>query len=190
MEYLPRHSGVTEADPFAETESAMMISFFSRKLRTTSPEPGRPAQESQELPYDPGLVAALTHQHRAMVLLLLKAKSAAQRALYSDVQEHLAQFKQDLAGHLLREQMELHAYIQTHLKGPDRDAILRDVRASTVHVERSVDGFLKHYSNYPVGDRNVARFELEIDGVSEEFCERIEKEEASIYTLYMPAEAY
>jgi hypothetical protein len=102
----------------------------------------------------------------------------------------LLRFSQGLAEHLKRDSAELHPYLTSHLKGEDRDRILREMSAGSVHVERAVQGFLKHYAGYPVGERNVGMFVVEIDGVSEEFCERIEKEEATVYTLYMPPEAY
>ena len=37
---------------------------------------------------------------------------------------------------------------------------------------------------------NVQRFEMEIEGVSEEFSQEVEREEASFSTLYLPPEAY
>jgi hypothetical protein len=189
MEYRPGRTIGHTQDPFEDTEYAMLISFFSRKAKKDGPEDQSQA-ELRELPYDPSLVTALTLEHRSLVELLVQVKSAALEERYAEVKDSLQEFSQGLAEHLKRESSALHPYLTAHLKGEDRDAILREMRASTGHVERSMEGFLKHYGGYPVGERNVGMFVVEIDGVSEEFCERIEKEEASIYTLYMPPEAY
>ena len=189
MEYLPGRLSSQAPDPFEDTEYAMLISFFSRKAKKDGAE-APVGTAPHESPYDPSLVSALTLEHRSLVTLLVRAKSLAQREHYGEAMDTLHEFSQGLAEHLKRESAELHPYLTAHLRGEDRDHILREMRAGSVHVERAVEGFLKHYAGYPVGERNVGMFVVEIDGVSEEFCERIEKEEATVYTLYMPPEAY
>ena len=187
MEYLPGRLSSPSPDPFEDVKYAMLISFFSRK---TSKDEAPATTAARELPYDPALVTALTLEHRSLVTLLVQAKTLAQREHYGDVMDALQRFSQGLAEHLKRESAELHPYLTDHIRGEGSDHILREMRASSVHVEKAVEGFLKHYAGYPVGERNVGMFMMEIDGVSEEFCERIEKEEATVYTLYMPPEAY
>ena len=189
MEYLPGRLSSPAPDPFEDTEYAMLMSFFSRKAKQAGMQAPAGA-EPHELPYDPSLVAALTLEHRSLVSLLVRAKALALRESYGEAMDTLHEFSQGLAEHLKRESAALHPYLTAHIKGEDRDRILREMRASSAHVEKAVEGFLKHYAGYPVGERNVGMFVMEIDGVSEEFCERIEKEEATIYTLYVPPEAY
>ncbi|HEY1992129.1 MAG TPA: hemerythrin domain-containing protein [Gammaproteobacteria bacterium] len=188
MEYLPGRLSSLEPDPFEDTEYAMLMSFFSRKAKQGVDTPAGTAPH--ELPYDPALVTALTLEHRSLVSRLVQAKRLAQQGRYGEVMDTLHEFSQGLAEHLKRESAVLHPYLGAHLRGEDRDYILREMYAGPVHVKKAVDGFLKHYAGYPVGERNVGMFVVEIDGVSEEFCERIEKEEATIYTLYVPPEAY
>lgn len=166
-----------------------MLTFFSRKPKKDEPaEVLKTPEAPKEVPYDPGLIAALTHQHRDFVRLLQEVRTAAQVGQFDVVKITLEQLKDGLAGHLLREQLELHLYLIAHIKGEDRMAVLKDMRASAVQVGQSVEGFLKHYTGYPVSARNAGMFDSEIDGVTEEFCRRTEHEEASIYTLYLPPE--
>ena len=165
----------------------MLDKFFRKQpQKTEAPK----VAKAPEVPYDPGLVTALTHQHRSLVMLLVKASSAAQQDLYEDVQETLAQFKLGLDEHLKRENTELHPYLAAHLRGDDAKDVLREMRTNAALIERTVEGFLNHYIGYPVSATNVQRFEMEIEGVSEEFSQEVEREEASFYTLYMPPEAY
>lgn len=189
MEYLPGRASSLTADTFEDTDYAMLIPFFTRKTKRDGAETPV-AAAPRDLPYDPALVTALTLEHRSLVTLLVQAKSLAQQELYGEAMDALQRFSQGLAEHLKRESAELHPYLTAHLRAEDREHILREMRAGSVHVERAVEGFLKHYAGYPVGERNVGMFLVEIDGVSEEFCERIEKAEAAVYTLYMPPEAY
>jgi type II secretory pathway component PulJ len=167
----------------------MLDKFFRKQPPKAEPPKGQQAARP-EVNYDPGLIAALTQQHRDLTVLLVKASSAAQQGLYDEVRQALEDFKYSLAEHMLRESSQLHPYLTAHLKGEDSREVLRDMRTNFVRIEQSVDGFLSHYGGYPVGDVNVERFLIEIEGVSEEFCGEIEREEAAFYTLYMSPESY
>jgi hypothetical protein len=189
MEYRPGRTAAYDYEPFAETESAMLLSFFSRKTKQDeAPQAGKAAEP--EAVYDPGLVTALTLQHRSLTTLLVKATSVAQQRQFAEVASLLTRFKLELDEHLKREHQEFFPYLSAHLKGDDAKDILREARANSLYIERAVESFLNHYTGYPVGERTVLRFGMELSGVIEEFCERLEKEEATIYTLYLPSEAY
>ena len=189
MEYRPGRTTTYDYEPFAETETAMLLSFLSRKSKKQEPPKDGHAPDP-EVSYDPGLVTALTLQHRSLTTLLVKASSLAQQQDFAGVQTMLEQFKAELDEHLHREHSEFFPYLTSHLKGEDTKDILKEARSNSLYIERAVEGFLKHYTGYPVGERTVLRFGMELSGVIEEFCERLEKEEAHIYTLYMPPEAY
>jgi hemerythrin HHE cation binding domain-containing protein len=189
MEYRPGRTTSYDYEPFAETETAMLLSFLSRKNKKQEPAQAGQAP-AHEIGYDPGLVTALTLQHRSLTSLLVKATSLAQQQDFAEVQAILERFKAELDEHLHREHDEFFPYLTAHLKTEDARDILKEARSNSLYIERAVDGFLKHYTGYPVGERTVLRFGMELSGVIEEFCERLEKEEAHIYTLYMPPEAY
>lgn len=143
-----------------------------------------------DVPYDPGLIIALTYQHRAMAMLLVKASEAAQDGAYEEVRDSLEEFKTLLAEHMRKETTQLHPYLTMHLKGEDSKDILKDMRTNSARIEQSVEGFLRHYSGYPVTDVNAERFVIEIEGVNEEFGIETEREEGAFYTLYMSPESY
>jgi len=189
MEYRPGRAIPYDYEPFAETETAMLLSFLSRKNKKEAPPKGGQVPDP-DVAYDPGLVTALTLQHRSLTALLVKATSLAQQQDFAGVQEILGRFKVELDQHLNREHGEFFPYLAAHLKGADAKDTLKEARSNSLYIERAVEGFLKHYTGYPVGERTVLRFGMELSGVIEEFCERLEKEEAQIYTLYMPPEAY
>ena len=81
----------------------MLEKFFRKQPQTTEPPKGQQAQARPEVVYDPGLIAALTQQHRDLTVLLVKASSASQQGLYEDVKEALSLFRAGLAEHLKRE---------------------------------------------------------------------------------------
>lgn len=167
----------------------MPLSFFSRKPKQ-APAPTVLAAEPPPVAYDPGLVDALTQEHRQLVLLLDRAKGSVQGKRFDDVKGMLDQIREGLAAHVKRESEELHPYLTARIKNDDRIAMLKDMHAGALRTQRALDGFLKHYGGYPVTERNAATFYSEIDGVNVEFNKWIAQEEAFVYTLYKPVESY
>src|SRR5690242_15916351 len=129
----------------------MLDKFFRKQPLKTEPPRVQPAKPA-EVAYDPGLIAALTQQHRELTVLLVKASSASQQSRYDEVKDALAQFRAALTEHLKRESAQLHPYLIAHLKGEDSREVLRDMRSNFIRAEQSVEGFLNHYSGYPVSD--------------------------------------
>jgi hypothetical protein len=166
----------------------MLRTFFSSQPK----EDGAPrvGKATHGIPFDPGLITALTHHHRELVMLLVRSSSAAELGYYAEAQTALTHFKTGLEAHLRRESIELTPYLAAHLRGEDARELLRDMQTNTSLIERTVKSFLDHYLRNPVSAANLQDFQIEIDSVSEEFCQEIEREEAAFYTLYMAPEAY
>ena len=171
----------------------MFSGLFSRK------QPKKDAAHKNELPpepvsldaqYDPGLVTVLTEQHRELIMLLIRARSAAQQSRFEDVKITLSQFRVSLDDHLYQESVALLPYLSSRVNAEITRTSLKDMHNNTAHIERTVAGFLNHYLSYPVSERNAARFDIEIEQVSEEFTERIQREETTLYPLYAPPESY
>lgn len=155
-------------------------------------EDGAPKTEKAKrgVPFDPGLITALTHQHRELAMLLVKASSTAEQCYFDETAEALTQFETDLGTHLRRESAQLVPYLAEHLRGEDAKELVRDMRTNSALIERTVQSFLDHYRHNPVNSESMQDFVTEIEGVCEEFCQEIEREEAAFYTLYMAPEAY
>lgn len=180
----------TAASAFLVESDTMAIPFFSRKPKETPPDPFAEVPQPPQVPYDPGLVTALTQQHRDLVLLLDKAKNSVQAQRFDDVKALLDRMRHEIAEHMRHETDELHAYLTAHLKSEGRLAVLKDMVAGALRTGRALEGFLKHYGGYPVTERNAAMFYKEIDRVSAEFSKWVEQEEAGVYSLYKSPETY
>lgn len=140
-------------------------------------------------PYQPSLLGA-PHQHRQLVLLLVKASSTAEQCYFAETAEALAQFKADLGTHLRRGDTQLVSYLAQHLRGEDAQELVREIRTNGALIDRAVRGFLDHYLRKPVDADNLHGFVIQVELVCEEFSQEVEREEASFYTLYMGPEAY
>ena len=142
------------------------------------------------VPFDPSLITALTHQHREMMMLLVRASSAAELGYYAEAQTALTEFKATLDAHLRRESIQLTPYLASHLRGEGAAELMREMHTNTSLIQRTVMGFLDRYMDKPVSGAYLGDFLREIEQVSEEFCQEVEREEAEFYTLYMAPEAY
>lgn len=168
-----------------------MLGKFFRKLARKDPLP-----EDWKTPgylaahYDPSLVRALIHQHRALAVLLVEASSTAQLGAYAEAVSVLEEFESALADHLQQEQTRLHPYLSERLTGEEGERVLREMHTQAALIKQSVAGFLRRYLNTPLDATNVAQFEQDIEAVSEELSQEMEREEAIFYTLYLPPEAY
>src|SRR5579871_6244093 len=100
----------------------MPLSFFSRKSKQVTAA-AEPAPASPPVAYDPGLVAALTQEHRHLVLLLDRAKGCVQGKRFDDVKGMLDQIRDGLAAHVQRETAQLHPYLTAQIKNDDRIAM-------------------------------------------------------------------
>lgn len=148
------------------------------------------AKAQRGIPFDPGLITALTHQHRELAMLLVKASSTAEQCYFADTADTLARFKDGLDTHLRREASQLTPYLAAHLRGEDAKELVREIHTNSALIERTVKGFLDRYLNEPVDAESMHDFVIEVERVCEEFCQETEREEASFYTLYMAPEAY
>ena len=166
----------------------MLRTFFGKQPRER--EAPKLAKAQHGIPFDPGLITALTHQHRELAMLLVKASSTAEQCSFTETAETLARFEAGLGAHLRRESGLLIPYLAAHLGGEDARELVREMRTHSALIERTVKGFLDRYRDAPVDADSMHDFVIEIERVCEEFCQEAEREEASCYTLYMAPEAY
>lgn len=166
----------------------MLRTFFG--MLPTEREAPKVAKPPRGISYDPGLITALTHQHRQLVLLLVKASSTAEQCYFAETADTLAEFKSGLEMHLRREDAQLVPYLSHHLRGEDAQELVREIRTNGALIDRTVRGFLDHYLRKPVNVENMSQFLIDVERVCEEFSQEVEREEASFYTLYMTPEAY
>jgi hypothetical protein len=166
----------------------MLRSLFAKQPKDR--EASRIATPKRGIPYDPALITALTHQHRELVMLLVKASSAAEQCFYAEAIEALTQFKTKLDTHLQREDRELVPYLGHHLWGEGTDELLRDMHTNSARVQRMVRRFLDESLDNPLNADNLSGFVAGVERLCEDFSQATAQEEAAFYTLYMGPEAY
>lgn len=166
----------------------MLRTFFGRL--PTEREAPKVAKPPRGISYDPGLITALTHQHRELVMLLVKASSAAEQCYYGEATEALTQFRANLDVHLKRERSQLIPYLSHHLWGEGTDGLLREMDSNSTLIEGAVKPVLDRYLRIPVAHETLYDFLIEVERACDEFSQAVGRQEAAFYTLYMAPEAY
>ncbi len=144
-----------------------------------------------QLFYDLSLIDKLKNDH----LMLLELYGEMAQALADKEHEALVKlfikFSAKLRSHLLTENLKLYIYL-SHAMVADTEslAIITDLRSEMQQIGRTVNNFLTYYSELPWSEEQDNSFPGEFEKIGEVLVERIKREEATLYPLYMHPEAY
>jgi Hemerythrin HHE cation binding domain len=137
--------------------------------------------------YDAALVPALMQDHKMLVQLYGQVGEMATRGEYSQIPQMLMAFKVHLEGHLIAENVRFYNYVENSMQGDaENTALIRSFRREMNAIARGVVEFVKKYQvpQFDVQLRN--EFMKDYATVGGLLAQRIEREEASLYPLYMP----
>ncbi len=161
---------------------------FGQDAGASSPTgPAAQTAPGTEISYAPGLIAHFVDTHETLAALLAQLNDAATSARYGDATKVMHALKPALYAHLLEENVRLYTYLSYCMKG-DADGIqlMTDMRLEMSHIGRDVTRFLKTYTEAGVDAGNAETFLRELHTVTEKLHGRLQREEASLYTLYQP----
>lgn len=173
----------------------MKFSLFGGKKPDSSNET-RTAQEAHaaqevapgtQLHFDPNLIKRFKGHHAVLVDLVGKIRSNAATGDYPQTTKFIQKFKMLLNEHLLEENIRLYTYLTYCLKeNPEGDELMREMRTEMGAIGRTVTRFISHYLEHGVDARNRDKFVAELDNITAALADRIEREERSLYTMYLP----
>lgn len=154
------------------------------RARTNTAAPGT------QLYYDAGLITRFHGHHGVLVNLIEKVRSSAVAGDYEQNKKYIRKFKLMLNEHLLEENLRLYTYLGHCLKDDNEgNELMQEMRKEMGSIGRAVTQFIRHYEEFGVDARNANKFIEELDGITAALTDRIEREERSLYTLYMPPTA-
>lgn len=171
-----------------------MFNPFKKKSSETAPvATGHPTAREfapgTELPYDPNLIAGMKTDHAVLFSHFDAMLKAAYEHDLSETAKHLAKFRARLHDHLLKENLKLYTYLGICV-GEDNKELVTDMRTEMSGIGKQVTRFLRQYTDAPVTTETVAVFLAEANNIRQALSERMAREEATLYTLYMPPSAY
>lgn len=144
-----------------------------------------------EISYDPHLIERFEGHHRTLLKLFEDIDSAAGQYEFGKLSDLLARFKRVLQEHLLEENLKLYTYMQACMRNdPDNAEIMRDMKAEMGRIGRDVNRFIGTWTHQVIDASNIQDFQRELKGIGEVLTDRIEREENTLYPLYMRPEKY
>lgn len=138
--------------------------------------------------YDPGLVERLKKHHRTLLKLLDDAAQSAEKQRFSAVTKSVAKFHQAFEEHLYIENRQFYSYLSNFVNDDDHRDMMETIKRDMKDVGEKVSQFIRHHQQEPVNADNLDRFKEDLGAIRTLLAERIDEEEDSLYTLYLPAE--
>lgn len=169
-----------------------MFGFF--KSKKSADETKEKAQEEvhtapgTQIRYSEDLIDSLQDDHQVLLKLYGEINEAFEEKRYADVSEMLVSFKGGLNAHLLTENVRLYIYLQHALANdPTSSELIHGFRKEMDEIAKVALNFLKKYETIGVDEDLAAHFANDFATIGKVLVERIEKEEATLYPLYLPS---
>ncbi len=155
---------------------------FGKLFSRPSPSVEIPAA----IPYDPELITVLLAKQETLLELLHTVRDAAKQRRYDDIPPLLASLKAGLDAYATMKEERCLTYLEQNLKEETGRTVVREMRGNATLTQRGLYAFLGHYLHLPINDANLKRFGRELDEVTREFRERLERETTTLHPLYQP----
>lgn len=180
-----------------------MFDFLFRKksTETSSQQPGPAATEKSQaksssaaapgtaIHYHPELIEQLKHDHRALLALFGSIQQDFAAEKLGDVVTHLDAFRVAIQSHLLTENVRLYIYLEHQLEeDPVKHELIHGFRHEMDGIGKAVMGFLARYRKLSVDRNLMATFGRDLEMVGNILVSRIQREEATLYPLYLPTD--
>ncbi len=169
-----------------------MFGLFRKKSENNTP--ATPAQQEAhtapgtEIRFAPDLINSLQDDHQTLLRLYGEIDKAFKEKRYAEVSSMLENFKSGLNAHLLTENVRLYIYLDRSLAhDPASSDLIRSFRKEMDDIARVALGFLKKYETIGVDEDLASHFATDFATIGKVLVERIQKEENTLYPLYMPS---
>ncbi len=138
--------------------------------------------------YSAELVEKLKSDHVQLVSRFEAIRRAFAARDYAAAAAGLEAFRAAIQAHLLLENVRLYIYLE-HQLAQDRASfeLIHEFRREMDGIGKAVMGFLDKYRRIEADPRLLPAFAEELDAVGAVLVSRIEREEATLYPLYLPA---
>lgn len=170
------------------------MGLFSRSKRNHHAVQARAVYQyapGTKLSYDPTLIERFKGHHRSLLKLFGDIQRATEARDFATLTSTLARFKRVLQEHLLEENVRLYAYLAKCLESePENYQLMRDMKSEMVEIGSKVNKFITYYAKYDINHQNIEEFERQLTEIGGILTIRIQREEESLYTLYMSPDQY
>lgn len=168
-----------------------MFNFFKRKKDKSSDlnseQQERRAAPGTQIRYSPDLVGKLKDDHKALFTIFGQIQKASDSGNYPVITKKLKEFKIALTDHLLAENVSLYIYLGRSFSHDEmNDQLVKGFKSEMNQIAKVVMAFLTKYETIGVNKDLAATFDKELEEIGAALVERINREESTLYPLYLP----
>ncbi len=170
--------------------------WFGQKQNQVGSKNFKERRHSEPLPgtqlfYDQELINDLKNDHKELVEVYGQIGVALKKFEYDEIVSLFINFSSKLRSHMLKENLKLYVYL-SHAMIHDEESLLliTELRSEMNQIGRTVNSFLTRYSDLPWTDDKKISFPNEFKTIGEVLVDRIQREEGTLYSLYMHPDAY
>lgn len=153
---------------------------------------GQPEQYAPgtQISYDAQLIPRFEGHHQSLLKLFGSLSEAAEKSDYASVATTLKTFLRVLDQHVLEENLKLYVYLEKCIDDQHHQEMIHEMKREMGEIGHTVHAFARHHTQFGVNDQNIGKFREELRQIGEALKDRIQREEESLYTLYVPPETY
>ncbi len=169
-----------------------MFKFFKKKNNTLKEikkhQHSRRVVPGTKINYIPDLVDNLHNDHNVLLDLFGKIKVAFETGKYQKIEGELKKFKRLLVDHLLTENVRLYIYLAHEFAQDEVTSdLIKEFKREMNHISRAVMAFITKYETIGVNIELSVSFGKDLNAIGAALVERIQREENTLYPLYMPS---
>lgn len=169
-----------------------MFGFFKKKrAKKAAAAPVQPVSSGSagdsSIPYQSDLIEEMKSEHVSLLDLYTDIKMASEMKNFKKVSTTLKEFRGELEDHLIKENVSLYVYLR-HLLKTDADGskLISGFKKEMDGIASIALKFLAKYENIGKEAALQNSFDDEFAVIGKVLGERIKREEATLYTLYIP----
>ena len=144
-------------------------------------------QPGRSLTFDPDLVDSLKDDHQALVEIFQRIGATCGARDFTECTHALRKFKSRFTDHLIVENTRFYLYVKKAMEASDPDSagIARAFQQEMHQIAKVVTSFVDQYS---ISEELLesGAFAQELQRIGGALAERIDREEKTLYPLYLP----
>lgn len=141
-----------------------------------------------QIRYAPELIDKLQDDHQLLLQIFGQINTAFSASDYKLVTKRLKEFKTALMDHLLTENVRLYIYLSRSFATDDVNSdLVQGFRTEMNGIAKAVMTFLTRYETIGVDETLAETFSKDLKDIGEALVARIDREENTLYPLYMPS---
>jgi regulator of sigma D len=163
-----------------------MFNFFRKHKTNTHIQQSTHVAPGTQIHYLDHLIDDLQGDHKVLLNIFGKIQNEFNKGRYNEVTVQLKQFRRAITDHLLVENIQLYIYLSHEFAQDEVTTdLVKEFKREMNQISKVVIAFLTKYEAIGVDKQLASTFAKDLTAIGAALVERIEREEHTLYPLYM-----